>query len=116
MEEQLEFFTVANLATLAGAIAATKIVTTVICNYREGWSPKVVAGVVALLIQVFVWAAGAQAGVGADWVSLVVAILGAAVVYVGATGVNAMTAGRVEAQIVRGAARTPIGRGTRRWY
>ena len=112
--EQLEFFTVANLATLAGAVAATKIVTTVACNYRPTWSPRIVAGAVALLIQLFVWAARTQA-TGFDWVELVVAVLSAAVVYVGATGVNAMTAGRIEGQMRSGTADTP-GRGSRRWF
>jgi len=108
----MEFWSVEYLATMAGAVAATKILTTVICNYWEGASPKYVAGGVALAVQIFVWLSQIAAGAALDWVALALAVFNAALVYLGAVGTNAIMASQIEQ--VR-AVEQP-GRGSARWF
>lgn len=91
----MDFWSVEYLATMAGAIAATKVLTTVICNHQQALAPKVVALIVALMVQVFVWLAQASTGAPADWVTLVMAVFNAGLVYLGAVGTNAITASMV---------------------
>lgn len=113
--EYSEFFSVAGLATVAGAVAATKVLTTWICNYSPRWAPKLVAGVVAILIQLFVWGAMAATAGAFDWVALVLALVNAGVVYLGATGMNAIAAAQVERKQARQLG-GPAGRGSARWF
>ncbi len=78
----MEFWSVEYMATLAGAIAVTKVLTTVICNNTQALPAKQVAAQVA-------------AGAPLDWVTLALAIFNAALVYLGAVGTNAITASMV---------------------
>ena len=116
----MDFWSVEYLATMAGAIAATKVLTTVICNHQQALAPKVVALIVALVVQVFVWLAQVSAGAPADWVSLALAVFNAALVYLGAVGTNAITASMVlsgEAESTPEAASADLGRaGSARWF
>jgi hypothetical protein len=91
----MEFWSVEYMATLAGAIAVTKVLTTVICNNTQALPAKQVALIVAFAVQVFVWLAQVAAGAPLDWVTLALAIFNAALVYLGAVGTNAITASMV---------------------
>lgn len=91
----MEFWSVEYMATLAGAIAVTKVLTTVICNNSQALAPKAVALIVAFAVQVFVWLAQVAAGAPLDWVTLALAVFNAALVYLGAVGTNAITASMV---------------------
>ena len=91
----MDFWSVEYLATMAGAVAATKVLTTVICNHQQELAPRSVALLVALPIQVFVWLAQVSAGAPADWVTLALAVFNAGLVYLGAVGTNAITASMV---------------------
>jgi len=122
----MEFWTAEYLMTVAGAIAATKIITTVVCNHAPEWAPKWVALIVAFAVQIAMWGASVAMGNTAltDWVALMMAVLNSFVVYAGATGVNAMTASRIEAQAVdaetffseAAAEAAAPGAGSARWF
>ncbi len=101
----MEYFTWQWLATVAGAVAATQITTTILAD-RTGWDARWLALAVAMVIQILVWAvAGAF-----DPKDLALALLNGFVVYLGASGGNAIAASRVA---TRGAA---AGAGSRRWW
>jgi hypothetical protein len=116
----MEFWSVEYLATMAGAVAVTKVVTTILCNHLDiGFPPRWVALVVALLVQLFVWLATMPDG-PIDWVTLALAVFNAALVYLGAVGTNAITASMVLASDPETTPETTsadLGRvGSARWF
>lgn len=116
----MEFWSVEYLATMAGAIAATKAITTVVCNHQQQLPPRLVALIVALVIQVTIWLMQVSAGAALDWVTLALAVLNAALVYLGAVGTNAITASMVlsaEPETTPETASADLARaGSARWF
>lgn len=115
----MDFWSVEYMATLAGAVAVTKVVTTIICNHLDiGVAPRWVALAVALLVQVFVWLATMPPE--PDWVTLALAIFNAGLVYLGAVGTNAITASMVKSDFSETSPETAsadLGRaGSARWF
>ena len=116
----MDFWSVEYMATLAGAVAVTKVVTTIICNSLDiGVAPRWVALVVALLVQLFVWLATMPPG-PLNWVSLALAIFNAGLVYLGAVGTNAITASMAKSRFSEttpDAASADLERvGSARWF